>query len=124
MQVDNGWLAITAVCALVAITCICLLTAGVVGVVLKVKRLVRMAKSLPQRARERSRTTGDQMAEHGRQLSRQVGQTGNVLEASLRRIKVAIDETGEIVARQPVEGRGLLKRLAQRGARHGRTGDD
>jgi hypothetical protein len=124
MQVDNGWLAITAVCALVFIACTFLLTAGLLGLVLKVKRLVRTAKSLPERAKERSRVTRDHMREHGRELSGRARQTGNVLQASLNRIKGAMDETGQIVARQPIEGRGLLRRLARRGGRHGRTGDD
>ncbi len=119
MHVDDGWLVITAVYALVAIISIVLVTAGLVYLFLKVKRLARLGKALPKLAKDRSQVTGNQMRDHGRRLTERARRTGAVLRASLNAIKGVMDETGKIVARQPVGGPRFLRRLAGRRRRGG-----
>jgi uncharacterized membrane protein YcjF (UPF0283 family) len=122
MQVDSGWLAITTVCALVTLTALFIVAAGVAYLVLKVRRLARLAKALPERVAERSKAIAEETQGHGRRLTERGRRTGDVLRASLGIVKDAMDDAGKMIARRPVEGPGFLKRLARRrGPREGTT---
>jgi hypothetical protein len=114
MQVDSGWLAITTVSALVTLTAFVIVAAGVVHLALKVRRAARLAKALPKRAAERSKAIADETQEQARRLTERGRRTGHVLRSSLGVIKDAMDDTGKMIARRPVEGPGFLKRLARR----------
>lgn len=114
MQVDSGWLAITAVSALVTMAALVIVAAGVAYLALKVRRLARLAKALPKRVAARSRAIVDETQEQARRVTERGRRTGHVLRANLGTIRDAMDDLGKMIARRPVEGPGFLKRLARR----------
>jgi hypothetical protein len=123
MQFDSGWLAITAVSALVSLTALVIVAAGVAYLVLKVRRLTRLAKALPGLAADRCRATGQELRTDGRRLADRARRTGRVLRTNLDAVKGAIDEAGKIAASRPLGGPEFLQRLARRRGRHGTTTD-
>lgn len=99
MPVDETWLAITKLYAIVSMVALLLVTAGLIHLGVKVRGLVKAARLTPKLAAERSKRTADLVRERGESLVSRGRALGKTCHAGFERIATKLRETRNLVER-------------------------
>jgi len=93
MSVDETWLALTKLYAIVVMVALLLVTAGIIHLGVKVRCLVKAAKLAPKVMSERSKRTTDLVRGRGESLVSRGRKLGETCHASFERIAAKLRET-------------------------------
>ena len=97
MPVDESWLAITKVYAIVAIAAVCVLTAALVHLGIKVRRLVRAGKLTPKLAAQQSKRSGDLLRRRGEALAARGRRVAESFRSSFERIAAKLRAARDLI---------------------------
>ena len=97
MPVDETWLALTKLYAIVYIAAVCILVAALVHLGLKVRRLVKAAKLMPKLAAERSKRTAELVRGRGQSLVSRGRSLGETCHASFERIAAKLRDARDLI---------------------------
>ena len=97
MPVDETWLALTKLYAIVYIAAVCLLILALIYLGVKVRSLVRAAKLAPKVAAERSKRTGDLVRGRGESLVSRGRSLGETCHASFERIAAKLRDARDLI---------------------------
>ena len=97
MPVDESWLAITKVYAIVAIAAVCVLTAAMIHLGVKARHLVRAAKLKPKLAAQQSKRTGDLLRRRGEAMVSRGQRVGAAFRSSFGRIAAKLRAARDLI---------------------------
>ena len=96
MPVNESWLAITKLYAIVSMVALLLVTAGLIHLGVKVRGLVKAAKLTPKLAAERSKRTADLVRERGESLVSRGRSLGETCHAGFERIAAKLRDARDL----------------------------
>jgi hypothetical protein len=97
MPVDETWLAITKLYAIVAMLALLVVTAGLIHLGVKVRGLVKAGKLAPKLAAQQSKRTGDLLRRRGEAMVSRCRRLGPVWRSSFERIAAKLRETRNLI---------------------------
>jgi hypothetical protein len=97
MPLDETWLALTKLYAIVSIAATCLLIFGLIYLGVKVRGLVRAAKLAPKVAAERSKRTAESLSARGKALASRGRRLGDACRSSFERIAARLRDARHLI---------------------------
>ena len=97
MPVDETWLALTKLYAIVAMLALCVVILGLIHLGVKVRSLVRAAKLAPKVAAERSKRTADLVRGRGESVVSRRRKLGETCHASFERIAAKLRDARDLI---------------------------
>ena len=97
MPVDETWLALTKLYAIVAMVALLVVTAGLIHLGVKVRGLVKAAKLTPKLAAQQSKRTGDLLRRRGEAMVSRCRRLGPACGSSFERIAAKLRETRNLI---------------------------
>jgi len=97
MPVDETWLALTKLYAIVAMVALLVVTAGLIHLGVKVRRLMEAAKLTPKLAAQQSKRTGDLLRRRSETMVSRCRRLGQACGSSFERIAAKLRETRNLI---------------------------
>lgn len=97
MPLDETWLAITKLYAIVAMVALLLVTAGLIHLGVKVRRLMKAAKLTPKLAAQQSKRSGDLLRRRGEAMVSSGRRLGAACRSSFERIAAKLRDARSLI---------------------------